>query len=71
MDVVSTCMRSPAGLSGKLTCNQGVLGSSRTGASGYFAEVSLGKTLQSPSLVLMKPGKDISTVSCRRKLKAA
>ena len=35
-----------------LTRNPGVLGSSRTGSSGFFVGVSLGKTLQSPSLVL-------------------
>ena len=40
-----------------LTSNPGVLGSSSTGSSGIFEGVSLGKTLQSPSLVLVKPGK--------------
>ena len=29
-------------------------------------KVSLGKTLQSPSLVLVKPRKDMNKVSCRR-----
>ena len=29
-----------------------------------FAGVSLGKTLQSPSLVLVKPRKDVDNVSC-------
>ena len=32
-----------------LTCNPGVLGSSRTGSSGFFVGVSLGKTLQNPT----------------------
>ena len=50
----------------RLTRNPGVLGSSRTGSSGFFVRVSLGKTLQSPSLVLVKPRKDMNNVSCRR-----
>ena len=33
---------------------------------GFFVGVSLGKTLQSPSLVLVKPQKDINNVICRR-----
>ena len=41
-----------------LTRNPGVLGSSRTGSSGFFVGVSLSNTLQSPSLVLMKPRKN-------------
>ena len=49
-----------------LTRNPGVLGSSRTRSYGFFVGVSLGKTLQSPSLVLMKPRKDVNNVSCRR-----
>ena len=40
-----------------LTPNPGVLGLSHTGSSGFFVGVSLGKTLQSPSLVLVKPRK--------------
>ena len=46
------------------TRNQGVLGSSCTGSSEFFVEVSLGKTLQSPILVLMKCRKDMNNVSC-------
>ena len=49
-----------------LTRNPGVLGTSRTRSSGFFVGVSLGKTLQSPSLVLVKPRKDMNDVSCRR-----
>ena len=32
---------------------------------GFYVGVSLGKTLQSPSLVLVKPRKDMNNVSCR------
>ena len=49
-----------------LTHNPGVLGSSRTEFSRIFAGGSLGKTLQSSSLVLEKPRKDKNNVSCRR-----
>ena len=49
-----------------LTRCPGVMGSSCTGSSGFFVGISLGKTLQSPSLVLMKPRKDMNNVSCRR-----
>ena len=48
------------------THNQGVPGSSHTGSSGFLVGVSLGKTLQSPSLVQVKPRKDMKNVSCRR-----
>ena len=48
-----------------LTLTPGVLGWSRTGSSGFFVGVALGKTLQSPSLVLVKPRKDMNDVSCR------
>ena len=41
------------------TRNLGVLGSSRTGSSVFSAEVSTGKTLQSPRLVLVNPRKGI------------
>ena len=37
-----------------LTCDQGVLGSSHAGSSGFLVGVSLGKILRSPSLVLIK-----------------
>ena len=47
-----------------LTCNTGVLGVSCTGFSGVFMGVSLGKTVQSPSLVLVKPRVDINNESC-------
>ena len=49
-----------------LTRNPEVLGLSRTGSSGFFVGVSLDKMLQSPSLVLVKPRKDMNNVSCRR-----
>ena len=48
-----------------LTRNPEVLGSSRSGSSGFFVGVSLGETLQSPSLVLVKAWKDMNNVSCR------
>ena len=47
-----------------LAPNTGVLGSNLTGFSEFFVGVSLGKTLQSPSLVLVKPRKDMNNVSC-------
>ena len=47
-----------------LTHNPVVLGSNNTGSSGF--SVSLGKTLQSPSLVLEKPRKDMNNVNCCR-----
>ena len=46
-----------------LTRNQGVPGSSRTESSEFFVGVSLGKTLQNPSLVLVKPRKDMNNVN--------
>ena len=49
-----------------LTRNPGVLGSRRTGSSEFFVRVSLGQTLQSPSLVLVKPRKDTNNVKSRR-----
>ena len=51
-----------------LTRNQGVLGSSRTRSYGFFVRVSLGKTLQSPSLALVKPSKDRNNVSCNTEI---
>ena len=48
---------------------KGVLGSSRTGSSGVcFMGMSLGKTLQSLSVVPVKPRKDINNVNCHRKM---
>ena len=44
--------------------NSGVLSLSRTGSCGFFVGVSLGKTLQSSSLVLGKPRKDMNNMSC-------
>ena len=49
-----------------LTRNPEVLGSSHTGSSGFFVGVSLGKTLQNDSLVLVKSSIDMNNVSCRR-----
>ena len=43
-----------------LTRNPGVLD-----PLGFFVGVSLGKTIQSLSLVLVKPRKDMNNVSCR------
>ena len=36
----------------------------RTGSSGFFMGVFLGKTLQSPSLIIVKPREDMDNVSC-------
>ena len=47
-----------------LTSNPRVPCSSRTGSCGFFVGVYLGKILQSPSLVLVKPRKDMNNVSC-------
>ena len=47
-----------------LTYNPGVLDSSCTGSSEFFVRVSLGKTLQGPSLVLVKPRKDMNNANC-------
>ena len=47
-----------------LTRNPEVLGSSRTGTSEFFMGVSLGQTLLSASLVLVKPRKDMNNPSC-------
>ena len=49
-----------------LTRNLGVLGSSRTGSSGFFRGSVLGQDTSEPSLVLVKPRKDMNNVSCRR-----
>ena len=50
-----------------LTRNPGVLGSSRTGSSDFFfVGVSFDKTLKSPSLVQVKPRKDMNKVRYRR-----
>ena len=43
--------------------NLGALDSNHTGSSTFFMGMSLGKTLQSPSLVLVKPRKDMNNVS--------
>ena len=48
-----------------LTRNPGNLGSSHTGSSEFFMGVSLGQTLQSPSLVLVKPRNDMNNMNCR------
>ena len=51
-----------------LTCNPVVQGYRvRTALNplGFHVEVSIGKTLQSPSLVPVKPRKDMNNVSCR------
>ena len=49
-----------------LTRNPGVLGSSCTGSSGSILGVSSGKTLQSQSLVFVKPRKDLNNINCGR-----
>ena len=50
----------------RLTCNPGILGLSRTGSSGFFGGSVLGQDTSEPSVVLVKPRKDMSNVSCRR-----
>ena len=49
-----------------LTCNSGVLGSCHTGSSGFFHGSLLGQDTSEPSLVLMKPRKNMNNVSCHR-----
>ena len=50
-----------------LTCNPGVLGSSRTGSSGFFFRGSvLGQDTSESSLVMVKPRRDMNYVSCHR-----
>ena len=49
-----------------LTRNTGVLDATSTGSSGFFLGMSLGKALRSPSLVMVKPGKDMNNLSWRR-----
>ena len=49
-----------------LTRSPTVLSSTRNGSFGFFRGVSLGKTLQSPSLVQVKPRQDMNDVSYRR-----
>ena len=46
-----------------LTRNPGVLGSSRTGSAVFFVRVSLGETLQSPNLILVKARKEMNNVT--------
>ena len=48
-----------------LTRNPGVLGLSHTGSSGFFCGSVLGQETSKPSLVLVKPRKDVNNVSCR------
>ena len=49
-----------------LTSNPGVLGSSRTGSSWFSRGSVLGQDTSDPSLVLVKPRKDMNNVICRR-----
>ena len=49
-----------------LTRNPGVLGSSHTGSSGFFRGSVLGQDTSAPSLVLVKPRKDMNNASCCR-----
>ena len=55
----------PASVVECLTHNPGFLGSSHTGSSGVFMGLSLDRTLQNLSLVLVKSRKDMNNVSCR------
>ena len=45
-----------------ITCNLEAPGSSCTGSSGILVRVSLGKSLQSLSIVLVKPRKHINSL---------
>ena len=47
-----------------LTRNPGVLGWSRTESSGFVRGSVLGQDTSEPSLVLVKPRKDMNDVSC-------
>ena len=49
-----------------LTRNPGVLDSGRTGSSGIFHGSVLGQDTSEPSLVLVKPMKDMNNVICCR-----
>ena len=49
-----------------LTRNPGVLGLSRIGSPGFFLGSVLGQDTSEASLVLVKPRKDMNSVSCRR-----
>ena len=49
-----------------LTRNPGVLRLSRTGSFGFFCGSVLGQDTSEPSLVLVKPRKDMNNVSCHR-----
>ena len=49
-----------------LTHNPGVLGSSRTGSSAFFRGSVLGQDTSEPSLILVKPRKDMNNVNCHR-----
>ena len=63
---ISSLARVPRGPVVKcLTRNPGVLGSSRTRSSELFRGSVLGKDTSEPSLVLVKPRKDMNNVSCR------
>ena len=55
-----TIINGPARLCGK------VLDSDFIGSSGFFVGVSLGKTFQSPSLVMVKPRTDMNNMSFLR-----
>ena len=58
--------RDPAWLSGNVFDSQSrAPGSNCIGSSGFFMGVSLGKTIQSPNIILAKRKKDINNVSCR------
>ena len=65
--VLQTFQRGPAWLSGKVsdTYSRGP-GFEPHWILGFFVGVSLGKTLQNPSLIMVKPRKEINNVSCRR-----
>ena len=49
-----------------LTRNLGILGSSHIGSSGFFHGGVLRQDTSEPSLVLVKPRKDMNNVSCCR-----
>ena len=49
-----------------LTRNPGVLSSAALDPLGFFVGMSLGKTIQNLSLILVKPRRDRYNVSCHR-----
>ena len=58
--------RVPVWLSGGVTHNPGVLGSSHTGSSGFFHGSVLGQDTSEPQPSTGETHEDVNNVSCRR-----